>query len=68
MISDREIYGAQFEDINVQQTTPIEEPVFQSRASNLQKRMEKQNRNLWFTLFCFIPTCGFCCGACVSKD
>jgi len=75
MISDREIYSGEsklpeFEEINVPQMAPppqIEGPVLQSRASHLQKRMEKQNRNLWLTLCCFIPTCGFCCGTCLSK-
>lgn len=41
-------------------------PTFNSRSTQLQDRMRKQNRNLWLTILCFFPTCGYCCGLCAS--
>lgn len=47
---------------------PQPTPVFHSRAADLQKRVKRRNRNLFLILFCFILTCGFCCGQCLPSD
>ena len=61
---DKTIYNMDVTENNEQIPT---QTAFHSRATEMKTRVRRQNRNLWLTILCFIPTCGFCCGQCIPE-